>query len=46
MASSENSAAPALDALLRDGQLAGDWTLDPARSQVRLRSRACGAWSR
>ena len=40
MAPSGNSAAPALDAALREGQLAGDWTLDPARSQVRLRSKS------
>lgn len=40
MAPSGNSAAPALDAALRDGQLAGDWTLDPARSEVRLRSKS------
>ena len=40
MAPSGNSAAPALDAALREGQLAGDWTLDPSRSQVRLRSKS------
>ena len=30
---------PQLQALLRDGELAGSWTLDPARSEVRLTSR-------
>jgi polyisoprenoid-binding protein YceI len=29
----------ALQALLQDGKLAGSWTLDPARSEVRLRTR-------
>jgi polyisoprenoid-binding protein YceI len=28
-----------LQGLLRDGQLAGSWTLDPARSKVRLKTR-------
>jgi polyisoprenoid-binding protein YceI len=28
-----------LQALLRDGELAGSWTLDPARSEVRLTTR-------
>jgi polyisoprenoid-binding protein YceI len=40
MTSAENGAAPALDALLRDGRLAGDWTLDPAKSEIRLRSKS------
>ena len=40
MAPSGQSTAPTLDALLRDGQLAGSWTLDPSRSQVRLRSKS------
>jgi polyisoprenoid-binding protein YceI len=30
---------PALQALIADGTLTGSWTLDPARSQVRLESR-------
>jgi polyisoprenoid-binding protein YceI len=30
---------PALQALLQDGKLAGAWTLDPARSEVRLTTR-------
>ena len=29
----------ALQALLQDGKLAGSWTLDPARSEVRLKTR-------
>jgi len=40
MAPSGHQAAPALDALLRDGAFAGDWTLDSSRSQVRLRSKS------
>jgi polyisoprenoid-binding protein YceI len=39
MASSEQPAAPALQALLQDGSLAGTWTLDPARSEVVLHTR-------
>jgi len=31
--------SPELQGLLRDGQLAGSWTLDPARSEVRLKTR-------
>ena len=31
--------SPALRALLRDGKLAGFWTLDPARSEVLLKTR-------
>ncbi|HTT54826.1 MAG TPA: YceI family protein [Streptosporangiaceae bacterium] len=30
--------APALQALLRDGTLAGEWVLDPRRSSIRLRN--------
>jgi polyisoprenoid-binding protein YceI len=40
MASSGQSTAPTLEALLRDGQFAGNWTLDPSRSEVRLRSKS------
>jgi polyisoprenoid-binding protein YceI len=29
----------ALESLLHDGKLAGSWTLDPARSEVRLKTR-------
>jgi polyisoprenoid-binding protein YceI len=46
MAQPEGSTAPAgpltapdLQGLLQDGQLAGSWTLDPARSEVRLKTR-------
>jgi polyisoprenoid-binding protein YceI len=39
MAPSEQLTATALQALLRDGTLAGSWTLDPARSEVRLETR-------
>lgn len=35
-------AAPALQALLRDGTLAGEWVLDPSRSSVLLDSRSLG----
>jgi polyisoprenoid-binding protein YceI len=31
--------SPALQALLQGGTLAGSWTLDPARSEVRLKTR-------
>ena len=40
MAPSGQSTAPTVDTLLRDGQLAGSWTLDPSRSQVRLSSKS------
>jgi polyisoprenoid-binding protein YceI len=40
MATSGQSTAPALEALLRDGQFAGNWTLDPSRSEIRLRSKS------
>ena len=33
MAPSGQLTAPELQALMRDGQLAGSWTLDPARSE-------------
>jgi polyisoprenoid-binding protein YceI len=39
MAPSEQLTSPALQALMERGSLAGSWTLDPARSQVRLRTR-------
>ena len=39
MASSGQLTTPALQALLQDGTLAGSWTLDPARSEVHLKSR-------
>jgi polyisoprenoid-binding protein YceI len=37
--SSGQLTAPALRALLQEGTLAGSWTLDPARSQVHLKTR-------
>jgi polyisoprenoid-binding protein YceI len=40
MAPSGQSTESTLDTLLRDGQLAGSWTLDPSRSQIRLRSKS------
>ena len=40
MAPSGQGTAPKVDALLRDGQFAGSWTLDPSRSQVRLSSKS------
>jgi polyisoprenoid-binding protein YceI len=39
MAPSDQLTSSALDALLREGTLAGTWTLDPARSQVLLTTR-------
>ncbi|HTX83727.1 MAG TPA: YceI family protein [Streptosporangiaceae bacterium] len=40
MASSGHGTAPVVDMLLRGGRLAGDWILDPSRSQIRLRSKS------
>jgi polyisoprenoid-binding protein YceI len=34
--------APALQALLKDGALAGEWVLDPRKSSIRLKSKAFG----
>jgi len=34
--------APALQALLTDGALAGEWVLDPRRSSIRLKNRSLG----
>jgi polyisoprenoid-binding protein YceI len=39
MASQEQPTTPALQALVQDGTLSGSWTLDPARSEVRLESK-------
>src|SRR5262249_34319648 len=39
MASSGQLTSSALQALLRGGELAGSWTLDPARSEVLLKTR-------
>ena len=38
-ASSGQMTAPPLQALLKDGALAGQWVLDPRKSSIRLRSR-------
>jgi polyisoprenoid-binding protein YceI len=40
MTPSGQLAAPAVQALLQDGKLTGSWTLDPARSEIRLKSRS------
>jgi polyisoprenoid-binding protein YceI len=40
MAPSGQLTEPALQELLRDGKLAGTWALDPAQSQVGLRSKS------
>jgi polyisoprenoid-binding protein YceI len=40
MATSGQTTASALDEILRDGKLAGTWTLDASRSQIRLRSKS------
>jgi polyisoprenoid-binding protein YceI len=37
---SGQAAAPALQALLTDGALAGDWVLGPRKSSIRLKSKA------
>jgi polyisoprenoid-binding protein YceI len=42
MASTQPAAAPALTELLKDAALAGQWTLDPARSSVSLHSKSIG----
>jgi polyisoprenoid-binding protein YceI len=39
MASSGQLASPAIEQLLKDGTLAGSWTLDAGRSEVRLKTR-------
>jgi polyisoprenoid-binding protein YceI len=39
MAPTGQLTSPELQGLLRDGELAGAWTLDPARSEVRLKTR-------
>jgi len=39
-APSRQMTAPALQALLKDGTLAGEWILDPSRSTVSLKSRS------
>jgi hypothetical protein len=37
---------PALQALLQDGALAGEWVLDARTSSIRLKNRSLGAWLR
>jgi polyisoprenoid-binding protein YceI len=39
---SGQTAAPALQTLLTDGALAGEWALDPRKSSIRLKSKAFG----
>jgi len=39
MTSQEQPTTSSLEALVQDGALTGSWTLDPARSEVRLESR-------
>jgi polyisoprenoid-binding protein YceI len=41
-APSAHMTAPALQALLEDGGLAGEWALDPGRSSIRLKNRSMG----
>jgi polyisoprenoid-binding protein YceI len=41
-APSGHMTAPALQALLQDGALAGEWVLDPRTSSIRLKSRIFG----
>ena len=40
MAPSGQLTSSALQALIQDGNLAGTWTLDTARSEIRLKSRS------
>jgi polyisoprenoid-binding protein YceI len=42
MASSERITGPALQDLLKEAALAGEWVLDPTRSAVTLKSRSIG----
>jgi polyisoprenoid-binding protein YceI len=42
MASTQPAPAPDLTELLKDAALAGQWTLDPARSSVSLHSKSIG----
>jgi polyisoprenoid-binding protein YceI len=42
MAPPETTTAPALQDLLSDGTLTGDWVLDPSRSTVSLKSKSMG----
>jgi hypothetical protein len=38
--------APAVQALLKDGALAGEWVLDPRKPSIRLKSRQLWGWLR
>jgi polyisoprenoid-binding protein YceI len=40
MTESGQMTSPALQELLRDGKLAGSWTLDPAKSEIGLKSKS------
>ena len=44
--SARQKTAPALQAVLADGALAGDWILDPRRSSVELKTRSLGGMVR
>ncbi len=41
-APSGQTATPVLEALLKDGTLAGEWVLDPGNSSIRLRTNVMG----
>lgn len=41
-APSGQTATPALQALLKDGTLAGEWVLDPGNSSIRLKTKVMG----
>src|SRR5215472_7284550 len=41
-ATSRQMTAPQLQALLKDGALAGDWVLDPGKSSIRLKTKIMG----
>src|SRR5215469_11336616 len=41
-ATSRQMIAPQLQALLKDGALAGDWVLDPGKSSIRLKTKIMG----
>jgi polyisoprenoid-binding protein YceI len=40
MAPAEQTAGPALEAVLKDGALAGEWILDPSRSAVSFKNKS------
>jgi polyisoprenoid-binding protein YceI len=45
-ATSGQMTAPSLSALLKDGTLAGEWTLDPRTSSIRLKNRSMAGLAR